>query len=299
MAKKKKKQGGGGGGAGRAMVFVVGATVLGAMSLMGLSMMVTSYQEQIAEAKKPEDTVMVIVASRDLYQGVSINEEDLYMVAIPPKHLPSNSYTTPDHVIGRTPRERILANEFVRGDRLADPESGEGLNGLIPRGMRAMSIELANGRALSGFLQPGNNVDLLVTITPDEGDGEVVTETILQTLYVLGVNSRAQGDSVEDVSERGKQKPSVTLLVTMEQAEQIAYAHTLGEITLTMRNDLDREAIDTEGSSMADLRRRMEVKKPIRTRGPKKKTETGTLTIIRGQDKEVRKTTTDGQIIRK
>ena len=98
----------------RALIFIGMAVVLGALALVGLYQLITQYQEKIDEAKRPEDTVMVIVAARDLYQGVTITEEDLYAIQIPPRFLPEGIFISPEHVVGRIPRERILANEFVR-----------------------------------------------------------------------------------------------------------------------------------------------------------------------------------------
>ena len=68
----------GGGGPIRALIFLALAIGAGSFSLVMLYKLITSYQMKIDEAKRPEDTVMVIVAARDLYQGVTITEEDLY-----------------------------------------------------------------------------------------------------------------------------------------------------------------------------------------------------------------------------
>ena len=298
MAKKGKSSGGGGASAIRAIGFAAVAVIAGALSLFVLYNMIDSYRVQIAEAKKPEDKVMVIVAARDLYQGVTITEEDLYAVEIPPRFLPENVFLSPEHVVGRIPRERILANEFVRSDRLADPESGIGLNAVIPRGMRAISVDIQGGQALSGFLNPTNYVDVLVTIEPEK-DGDVpVTETILQAIFVLGVNSRASGESAEEAAQRGKQKPTVTFLVTADQAEDVAYAEVLGDIRLALRNDLDVDFAETQGITSLDvLRKQLEIKTVVRKRRPApKKEETGTIKIIRGDQVTEEKFGADGQI---
>jgi pilus assembly protein CpaB len=286
---------GGGGGPVRALIFLALAIGAGSFALVVLYQLITNYQLKIDEAKRPEDTVMVIVAARDLYQGVTITEDDLYAVQIPPKYLPEGVFLSPEHVVGRIPRERILANEFVRADRLADPESGVGLNAVIPRGMRAISINVSDGAALSGFLNPNNYVDVLVTVQPDEaavksGKKMPETRTLLQAVFVLGVNSRMQKETAELAKEkRGNQKPSVTLLVTADQAEQIAHAENLGEIVLTLRNDLDVNFTPLAGVDIEDLRRKLEVAKVIRTRtgtvrATKKCTE---VTIVQGDEKKV------------
>jgi pilus assembly protein CpaB len=173
-------------------------------------------------------------------------------------------FLSPDHVVGRIPRERVLANEFVRADRLADPESGVGLNAVIPRGMRAISVEVSGGHALAGFLNPGNYVDVIVTIKPDETvegvdakQKEAETKTFLQAVFVLGVNSRMQRESADASKEkRGRAAPSVTLLVDAEQAESVAHYDELGDLTLTLRNDLDVEetALQNAGVNVDDLR---------------------------------------------
>ena len=119
---------------------------LGALVVLGVGFyfMLQSYSKQITNANQREATTYVIVAYTDLYQGVTIMEKDLFAVEIPPKYLyqqggaESGLFNSPEHVVGRIPRERILANEFIREERLADPESGTGLNALIPRNMRAI-----------------------------------------------------------------------------------------------------------------------------------------------------------------
>jgi pilus assembly protein CpaB len=276
-----------GGGPVRALIFLALAIFAGSFSLVMLYKLITSYQLKIDEAKRPEDTVMVIVAARDLYQGVTITEEDLYAVQIPPKYLPEGVFLSPEHVVGRIPRERILANEFVRADRLADPESGIGLNAVIPRGMRAISINIADGAALSGFLNPGNYVDVLVTIQPDKESGTnrmPETHTLIQAVFVLGVNSRMQKETRDEAkARRGNQRPSVTLLVTADQAEQIAHAENMGEVVLTLRNDLDVVYTQLEGVDIDDLRRKIEVsKKPVRAAAKKVVKNCQEMKIISG-----------------
>jgi pilus assembly protein CpaB len=284
---------GGGSGPVRALIFLALAIFAGSGSLVLLYKLITSYQLRIDEAKRPEDTVMVIVAARDLYQGVTITEEDLYAVQIPPKYLPEGVFLSPEHVVGRIPRERILQNEFVRADRLADPESGVGLNAVIPRGMRAISINIADGAALSGFLNPGNYVDVLVTIQPDmEGKGadkKPETHTLLQAVFVLGVNSRMEKETREAAKElRGNQKPSVTLLVKADEAEKIAHAENMGDIVLTLRNDLDVNFQALPGVDVDDLRTKLMVtKKVVRPTARKPNKRCKEFTIISGGEKKV------------
>jgi len=280
----------------RALMFLTVAVVTGCVALVGLYQLIHSYQVKIDEARKPEDTVMVIVAARDLYQGVTITEDDLFMIDIPPRHLPDGVFLAPEHVVGRIPRERILANEFIRADRLADPESGIGLNAVIPRGMRAISVDIADGQALSGFLNPTNYVDVLVTVTPEGGSREPETSTLEQAVFVLGVNSRMNEEKAEEATQRrGKHRPSVTLLVTAEQAEKLAQAEAVGRLQLTLRNDLDINYAELHGIDVNALRSKLEMPKPVRSR-PRGEPKGSTLRIIRGDKVDETQVAPDGTV---
>lgn len=276
-----------------AIFLVVGLVAMFAIILV-VKQVVDNYEAQIAEASRPAETVTAIVAARDLYQGIPITEEDLFAVAIPADYIHPEVYRSPEHVVGRIPRERILANEFVREERLADADEGYGLNAVIPRGQRAISINITDGSAVSGMLNPGNYVDMLVTIRGDRQDARE-TKTLLQAVYVLAVNSRSGNTTREQEEEEQsgrpagrRQRPSVTLAVTPEQAEEVAHASDQGDITLTLRNDLDVGFAEVDGVDVRDITgdtRPQPVRvapRPVAAPEP----QGAILQIIRGQDVE-------------
>jgi len=78
----------------------------------------TLVDERLREATRPEDTVMVIVAARELDAGATIAEEDLYAVQIPPRYLFGEVFLSPEAVVGRTVKQRVLANEIVQAPRI-------------------------------------------------------------------------------------------------------------------------------------------------------------------------------------
>ena len=227
----------------RVVLFTALATVATSVALVGLSTVVSTYERQIEAASQPEDGVYVVVAARDLYQGVEVTEQDLYAVEYPASELPDRVFLTPEHVVGRVPRDSILANELVRAERLAQPDQGLGLHAILPRGQRALSVDLDGGQALQGVLEPGSYVDVLVTVAPDDG-GAPQTQTLLQAVYVLGVDSRLRDESHDDARDaRGTHRPSVTLMVSSEQAETVAHARQLGSLRLVLRSGVDRDMV--------------------------------------------------------
>ncbi|MBT3220107.1 MAG: Flp pilus assembly protein CpaB [Proteobacteria bacterium] len=268
------------GGPLRAIVFMIVSVVAGGSVLVVLFQLFGNYQERIAEAQKPEDTVMVIVSTRDLHQGVAIREEDIMMVEIPPRFLGEGTFLSPEFVVGRIPRERILANEFIRGERLSDPEQGVGLNAIIPRGMRAISMSISGPAAVGGFLNPGNYVDILLT----SGDRTI---TKMQAMFVLAVNSRMRGESSDEATrKRGKQSGNVIFLVTAKQAEEITDWSRSGSLSFALRSDLDVKPIVTSGADMDALLGIIKKKSvPRRVVQPQPTPDhTSTVRFIMGQD---------------
>jgi pilus assembly protein CpaB len=196
----------------------------------------------------------------------------------------------PEQAVGRVPRERILSQEFIREERLADPEAGVGLNAIIPRGMRAISINISDGSAVSGFLNPGNYVDVLVTIEGDD-NREAETNTLLQAVTVLAVNNRLGNTTSESSGDRSR--ASVTVAVTPDLAEKLTHAVAQGTVTMTLRNDIDVTHVETHGAFASSLlggvndEKRITVKQWNERRA---ESADGTVTIIQGREQTTEKT---------
>lgn len=232
-----------------ALAFVAGSVVVAFGAVFGIAKAFDSYQAAGQAATQVAKTRQVVVASRTLYPGVEITPDDVFVATLPVEYSPAITdattskpkeaplFDTPERVVGQLPREKILKGELLRPERLADGSVGLGLSVFIPRGMRAISLNLKGADAITGFLTPGSYVDVLVSM--EDEAGVIRTEPLLQAVPVIGVNSKAENESEADVSSRGKQKPSVTFLVTAEQAEDLAFANELGEVSLALRNVQD------------------------------------------------------------
>jgi pilus assembly protein CpaB len=237
------------GGRTRAAIFLLASLGAAVVFTFVVFKLIQRYQEQLDEFQQEEETRPVIVAAKELHQGQTIVAEDVVIAAVPPAFVPETTFQYVEDVVGRVPRERVLPGEFLREERLADPESGVGLNAIIPRGMRAVSINITDGSAVSGFLNPGNYVDVLVTL---QGTDQLEkTVTLIQACYVLAVDDRMGGDGGR--RGEGAVRPSVTLAVTPEAAQKLAHAHIKGDVTLTLRNDIDVTQVETHGATASKL----------------------------------------------
>lgn len=169
---------------------------------------------------EPGPEVMVIVAARDLYQGVPITEEDIYAIQIAVDYLPEGVFLSPVHVVDRVPTTRILANELVRYELLSDPEAGSGPSDIVPAGMRVVEVP-THGAVLRG----GAYVDTWVT-----PDGQPPC-TILQAVFVVALDGELVGP------DRASSRAG--LLVSEDQALELGAAARQPSFRLTTRQEQD------------------------------------------------------------
>jgi pilus assembly protein CpaB len=215
----------------------------------------------------PEGMVDGVVARRDLYIGMPLTEADVGVRRIAAVFAPPGStFGERASVLGRTPRERVLAGEPLRAERLADAAAGVGLNAVLTPGYRGMTLATDTESGMAGLLRPGNHVDVIVTLAPDDPTtygARWVTETLLQDVKVLAVGTdldRRTEASLAEESASGatsradtrrqdaspRQKPSITLEVDPVGAEKLALALERGEVRVVLRSDIDTTLLDQE-----------------------------------------------------
>ncbi len=196
----------------------------------------------------PSDERDVVIAARALGVGATIKAADIKTVKIPAAALPKNGFTNPRDVLDRPVASPILADEPILEGRLAAKGSGVGLAPVIPVGMRAVAVKVNEVAGVSGFVLPGMRVDVLVTGHPPDNSG-VYTTTCLQDILVLSAGTVIQPDA----KGQAIPAPTVTLLVSPEQAETLTLASSEGRIQLVLRNGGDNAIAKTSGHDLRDL----------------------------------------------
>lgn len=302
------------GGRTKATLFLGAAVVVSILFTLAAIQIVKRYTETLEAAAKPPETIPAVIAKRNLYTGIQITADDVVVRDVMPQMVPQDTegaqvFRSLEEVLGRTPRERILANEIIRGERLARRNAGEGLNAIITPGKRAMTIETDEASGLAGLLQPGNYVDVIVTLRPDDVAGRTsyATETLLQGIQVLAVGKnlapqeqqpQAAAANNRNTRETRRSKSSATLELTLEEAEKLALASVRGELHLVLRSDVDITQQTTHGPVTAsvvigwDTLPKATTPAPTTSRpstkseGPKQPTPVSGVEIIQGSDVE-------------
>ncbi len=181
----------------------------------------------------------VIVAADDLQVGTKIEDKDIRMARFPSADLPAGVFHLRSKVVGRGVILPIAKSEFVLTSKLAGENAGSGLPALIPPGMRAVSVRVNDTTSVSGFVQPGTRVDVLLTGNP-QGSNEQQTITVLENVAVIATGTRLERNSAGE----SQSAPVVTLLLSPDDAERLTLASSQGHIQLALRNPLDTKQAD-------------------------------------------------------
>jgi Flp pilus assembly protein CpaB len=126
-------------------------------------------------------------------------------------------------------RERLLPGEAVLLPRLTAAGTESGLSALVHTGQRALALNLADAGRVSGFVNPSDIVDVVVTFEDEDGL-PAETVTVLVGARVLAVDEKIS----EDADGTTVTKPQVTLAVGAADAERVTHAARMGKARLTL-----------------------------------------------------------------
>lgn len=193
-------------------------------------------------------TSEVVVASEAIPIGSRIEEKQVRVVAWPLDLQPEGALRDPKAAVGNVVRVTVDKNQPIVQSYLAGQNSGL-LPVMIAEGMRGMSVRVDEVTGVSGFITPNSRVDVIIAGDPDGSGGEQQrSKVVLQNVKVL-----ATGKFVEQRDEKPVEVPTVTLLVTPEQAERLTLATRFEPVRLALRNYRDESVISTPGVATGAL----------------------------------------------
>jgi len=207
---------------------------------------IDQYQRQLALERQQRgpviETVKVIVAKRDLAYGEKLDKEAIAVVGYPKDALPEGVFTTPESLFpenARGPREvtrRMSANEVILASKVTEPGEPAGISSRLESGMRAFAIKVDATSGVSGFLRPGDAVDVYWTgringqdmRTEGDSTGDV-TKLIETRLQLIAIDQSTD----EDIAE-ARVARTVTVAATPQQVAALAQAQATGRLSLSL-----------------------------------------------------------------
>jgi pilus assembly protein CpaB len=214
----------------------------------GTAMLVRSWlaQQRTVEAEAapmppPPAQKSVLVARSAIPRGQILKPTDLAWQTWPDGGLDhayiQKGVKTIEDFAGSVAREPFGPGEPITESKIVAPGSRGFLAAVLSPGMRAVSVPVSNTSGISGFVLPGDQVDILITHsladTSGKGDAKQHTaaETVLQDVRVIGIDQKLDNKGGEAVVAK-----TATLEVTPKQSEIIAVATEIGKLSLSLRS---------------------------------------------------------------
>jgi pilus assembly protein CpaB len=183
-------------------------------------------ERHAAERLGPD--VRVLVAARDIRAGTRVARAAVGVRRVPARFVPPDALPAADGVIGARTVAAVSAGGYLTAGLFA---GGDRREGSLPRGERAVAVEIAGGSAVAG-LQPGAQVDVLVSTETGAGGGR--TTMALAGAELLSVEAGGAGDPQSGPTALA------TLRVSLEQAIYLTAADNFArEIRLLARPRAD------------------------------------------------------------
>ena len=216
-------------------------------------------------------TAAVVVAAVDIPARTQITAEMVKVRDVPVDVKPQASYGSVDEVIGKATRYPLSVDEEVTSSKVVSLEPLQGADSLafvIPKGMRAISINADQVLSAGGLVLPGDYVDIVGVFGIKKADGSeeeaYYVRTIIQNVEVLAVaqtiadvpppaedgTAAAATDSSGTQRARGSEAApnpeatTLTLLVEPEKAEWVFLAEANGTLRAIVRSFGDSDVTD-------------------------------------------------------
>ncbi|RJP84609.1 MAG: Flp pilus assembly protein CpaB [Desulfobacteraceae bacterium] len=212
--------------------------------------------------------IQVLVANRDIPEGMRLDADMLETVKIPQKFVQPGSFNEPKQVINRSINVPVLKGTQIIESMFISSEA-ESIASKIPADKRAFSIFVTDVTAVGELIQPGDMVDVMVTVEAgsfQNGRGvseEIITRTVLENVLVLAVNHQSSkrrsltaGDAGQESAgsvyktdqDRADQKrePFKTLTVSLSprDVQILNLSQEIGTLSAALRSSFDSGKIE-------------------------------------------------------
>jgi len=221
------------------------ALVLGALAALAGYAGLKATAQKVAQ-NTSKHYVPVVVTATDLTFGAKLDRAQLRVAKYPKESVPAGAFSDPDSVVGQTTKIFLAAREPITATKLSS--RGGGLSMLVRPGLRATSLEVNQVSGVSGFVLPGDRVDVLCTVDGHGADQDAQTKTILQNAEVL-----ASGQKTTQQDNKPITVQAVTILVDPVGAERLALGLHEGKLHLVLRNPEDADTLRVAGLSTNDM----------------------------------------------
>lgn len=242
----------------RLIILIVGiilglAAVFMTKSYIAQQSQVINKQAQQKLAQIQANQAAILVAKQDIMTGTVIQADMLDSVIIPAQYVQPRAATSLDRVAGMIVTAPISKGEQISLSKLSQHygRQASSLAALTPVGKRAITIAIDNTASLAaGMIRPGDYVDIItllpMPVTTMDGKQKMQTAVfpLFQNILVLAVGQDTGGEVAQSEGRYKKEEkkefsPLITLALSSQEANLIAFVQEQGKIRLVLRSPAD------------------------------------------------------------
>ncbi len=204
-------------------------------------------QAQLAQERKKQDQIVptteVYVLTQPLRYGQKLSKDDVRLVRWPVDAVPEGAFTTEEALFPegedelRSVTRAMEKDEAVLRVKVTEPGEDAGVGSRLAAGMRAFALRVDVASGVSGFVRPGDRVDIYWTGSPPGGEGGEFTKLIDTNVRIIAIDQTADQDRNSPLVAR-----TVTIEATPQQVASFAQAQASGRLSLSLVGANDETA---------------------------------------------------------
>lgn len=215
-----------------------------------------SIKSQLAEARKNStdqiETVDVFVTKRSLRYGEPLEKADVRRVKWPKTAIPEGTFQEAEELFAgeelRTVIRAMEKGEPIMQVKVTEPGRDAGIVSRLKPGERAFAINVNVQTGVSGFLRPGDRVDVYWTGRPEGRRSSDITMLIEQGVRLIAIDQMVDQDNTTTQIAR-----TVTVAGTQEQVARLGQAQGSGRLSLSLRGATDDSVAESITVDQNDL----------------------------------------------
>lgn len=221
---------------------------------------------QVANARAQEalsqivPTVAVFVAEKPLKYGQKLQREDVRTVNWPENAIPEGAFIDeavlfPENSDAlRVILRAIEKDEAIMVMKVTEPGADAGLTSSLERGMRAFTLKVDVSSGVSGFLRPGDRVDIYWTgrVTTDRTNRSGDFTKLIEPGVKLIAIDQSSGGTLDEATIA----QTVTVAISPQQVAALAQAQSTGKLSLSLvgtDDDTLASAVEVDQRSLLGL----------------------------------------------
>lgn len=224
------------------MRIVFGLVLILGLSLAGFAVyMAQNYinatqaqlDEERARSAKLGPMVDVLITTKAFNYGDELTKDDIRSIPWPQSALPETAFVKMDDLFPAGAKPRLVLRQMEKFEpvlavKVTEPGEDAGLTTRLAKGMRAFAIKVDVESGVSGFLRPGDKVDVYWTGSVSGSDGDV-TRVIESAIKLAAVDQSSNAENTDAVIAR-----TVTVEATPQQVARLAQAQATGRLSLAL-----------------------------------------------------------------